>query len=384
MLANACAGAAATRAEPGSLAEQHRPAVQRVLDSIMLTARAPGVSIGVAFADGSSLGVAGGWADTTRRIRLTPEHRLLQGSVGKTYVSAAALQLAGEGKLDLDAPISRWLGNEPWFDRLPNARSITVRQLMNHTSGLVRYEFNPAFLRDLTADPYRTWTPEQQLAYLFDTEAKFAAGEGWDYSDTNYIVLGLILERITGRAWYEELQRRFLDPLALGETVPQAGPVIPGLAQGYAGANNEFGKRPEMLDSTGRMIIDPRFEWTGGGVVSTTRDLARWGQALYGGGVLDSTAKAALLQGVPAPLGAAGTQYGLGVIIRPTPAGVTWGHSGFFPGYSTDMMYFPEDRVAVAVQLNTSDGPQMLPRPGQAILAIIRALRAERTAAGSR
>ena len=99
-----------------------------VVDSLYGVSRYPGLSVGVAFVDGPSFGLAAGWADSARREPLTPAHRLLQGSVGKTYAAALALQLVREGRLELDAPLSRYLGSEPWFARLPNAPAITGQQ----------------------------------------------------------------------------------------------------------------------------------------------------------------------------------------------------------------------------------------------------------------
>ena len=119
-----------------------------------------------------------------------------------------ALQLVAEGSLDLDAKVSEYLGRAAWFGRVPNAAEITIRQLMNHTSGVVRYELNPAFLEDLSADPLRSWTPEDRLSYLLDSTPPFAAGEGWDYSDTNYILLAMVIEEITGTTAYAEIRRR--------------------------------------------------------------------------------------------------------------------------------------------------------------------------------
>jgi D-alanyl-D-alanine carboxypeptidase len=258
-----------------------------------------------------------------------------------------------EGELDLEAKISAYLGDEPWFERLPNHGDVTVRQLMNHTSGIIRYEFNERFITDLLAAPDKVWQPVEQLAYLFDTEPPFAAGDGWDYSDTNYIVLGLIIERITRSAYYDELQRRVLEPLELHNTVPSNSRRIPGLVQGYAGVENPF-RMPDAVIVEGQFAINPQFEWTGGGIASTAEDLARWGKALYEGRAFDPAMLTVLLEGVPARLGP-DTEYGLGVIIRPTPLGPSWGHSGFFPGYLTELAYFPQHRIAVAVQMNSSD-----------------------------
>jgi D-alanyl-D-alanine carboxypeptidase len=226
---------------------------------------------------------------------------------------------------------------------------------MTHTSGVMRYEFKEAFIRDLTASPDKHWEPEELVTYVLDDEAPFPPGEGWDYSDTNFILLGMIIEDITGRALYDLIRERLLEPLDLAETVPSDSRTIPGLIQGYAGADNPFGGTDEVLLPDGRFVFNPQFEWAGGGFASTPRDLARWARALYTGHAFDEDLLDLMLDGVPARLGPE-SRYGLGVIIAPTTGGPSWGHSGFFPGYLTEMAYFPQLDVAVALQVNTSVG----------------------------
>jgi D-alanyl-D-alanine carboxypeptidase len=327
--------------------------LQAKLDSIRTANNWPGVTLGIALADGSTIALASGMSDTARKVAMRPGDRLLQGSVGKTYVSAVAMQLVHEGKLDLDAKISKYLATEPWFGKLPNGADITVRQLMNHTSGLVRYEFQPQFTADLRANPYRVWTPADRLAYIMSAPAPFAAGTSWEYSDTNYIVLGIIIEKLTGRSYYDELRGRVLQPLRLVNTIPSDSPDMPGVANGYAGPKNELGGYDASIVN-GRFAANPGLEWTGGGIASTTEDLARWGKLLYEGKAFDPSLLATMLEGVPARLGR-DTRYGLGVIIRPTPLGISYGHSGFFPGYATEMIYFPDLKVALAMQVNVTD-----------------------------
>ena len=352
----ACLGAIALGAPsvaPAQLPDSARAVLQRSLDSIRAANRWPGASLAIALPGGSTVALVSGYSDTTRRIALRPHDRLLQGSVGKTYVAAVAMQLVREGRLRLDEKISSYLGREPWFARLPNATSITVRQLMNHTSGVVRYEFQPKFAADLRADPFREWTVAERLEYILDTAPPFAAGQGWEYSDTNYILLGLILEKLTGQPYYAELRRRILEPLRLANTIPTDSRDLPGVANGYAGPRNDLGGYDASLVN-GRFAVNPGLEWTGGGIASTTEDLARWGKLLYEGAAFDSALLPTMLDGVPARLGR-DARYGLGVIIRPTPLGVTYGHSGFFPGYATELLYFPDTKVALALQVNVSD-----------------------------
>lgn len=330
-----------------------RQKLQSNLDEWHKSGKFAGATLGVCLADGNCFGLATGFSDLQAKTPMKPTDLMLAGSVGKTYALAVALQLVKEGKINLDDKVEKYLGGEKWFSRLPNAREITVRQLMNHTSGLIRYEFKEQFTKDLTANPDKVWRPEELLAYLFDEKAPFEAGKGWDYSDTNYIVLGMIIEKVTRQKYYDEATRRVLKPLKLQKTFPQDRREIKGLIQGYAGGNNPFGGTDAMIQN-GKFAINPQFEWTGGGMVSNAEDLARWAKMMYEGKAFDASLLPEMLNGVSAPMLGKETKYGLGVIIRPTRAGLTYGHSGFFPGYMTDMMYFPEHKIAVAVQVNTS------------------------------
>jgi D-alanyl-D-alanine carboxypeptidase len=335
--------------------------IQARLDSLHAAGRFPGAVAAVALPGGRSFAVAVGYADTVTDERMTTSHRMLQGSVGKTYFAALALQLVRDGRLELDRKVESYLGSEPWWKaadgrvRLPNGSDVTVRQLMTHTSGVVRYEFKPEFARDLTAQPMRSWSPGDRLAYVLDSAPPFAAGQGWEYSDTNYILLGMILEKILGRSVYDEVQRRILTPHDLANTIPSDRPILPNVSQGYAGPNNPFGGSDVMIRN-GRFTVNPQFEWTGGGYASTTEDLARWAKINYEGRVYGAQLVEHAVQGVEAPGLGRGTKYGLGVIIRDTPLGVSYGHSGFMPGYLTEMRYYPNHRFAVALQFNTSVG----------------------------
>lgn len=357
--------------------QELRERLQAHLDSVVANTGVPGATVGVALPDGSHFGLAAGWADTLTGQPMRPPDRMLQGSVGKTYFAAVAMQLVQEGRLDLDAFLADYLEREPWFDRLPNAWDVTIRQLMTHTSGVVRYELNPAFLGDLAADPLRTWSPEDRLAYLLDSEAPFEAGQGWDYSDTNYILLAMVLERITGAPAYDEVRRRVLEPLGLSNTVPSDRPDIPGIVQGYAGSSNPFGGFPEMVRD-GRLVLNPQFEWAGGGFASTAEDLARWVRDVHEGKAFAASLLDEVRTGVAAAVGPGG-QYGLGVIMLELPTGTAWGHSGFMPGYRTEAYYFPEHGFGLALQVNTTDR-SALDRPLLSVFNDIAALVAEHTA----
>lgn len=375
MLALLCAvGLLAQRPAPTPPVDSLKQQLQGKLDEWHKAGKFPGATLGVALANGDSFGLAVGFSDRDLKTPMKAKDRMLAGSTGKMFAAATAFQLVSEGKIGLDDKIEKYLGKELWFNRLPNASDVTVRMLMNHTSGLVRYEFKKEFTDFLTANPMKTWTPEERLAYLFDEKPPFEAGKGWDYSDTNYIVLGMIIERVTGKKFYDEARKRFIKKFKLDGTLAQESPVMPGVVQGYAGAANPFGGKDAMIDN-GKFVVNPQLEWTGGGWASTSHDLARWAKLYFEGKAFDNSLMPQVLDGVAAPMLGRETKYGLCVIIRKTAAGTTYGHSGFFPGYLTDVMYFPEQKIAIAVQVNTSVGQNLGKPLGRVIVEAFEAVK---------
>lgn len=353
-LSDQAAQAAQAAQATAAVSDAHRAALQTKFDELVRDANYPGANVAFVWRDGRELALSSGSADREAQRTLTPDDRMFTGSTGKTFFAALALQLVAAKKLDLDAPISAWLEREPWFARLSNAKSITVRMLMNHTSGLVRYELDERFTADLAAHPDAVWSIEARLKYLFDAPPPFEAGKAWDYSDTNYIVLGAILEKLCERELYDEVRARFLEPLGLADTEPATTRALARCAQGYAGANDPL-RIPERVFTDGRYAVNPQFEWTGGGFVTTARDLAHWARALYGGDVLDADSRARMQEAVDAPGLGRNVKYGLGVIVRETPHGRSLGHSGFFPGYVTEMGWLVDAELAFAMQVNSSD-----------------------------
>jgi D-alanyl-D-alanine carboxypeptidase len=295
---------------------------------------------------------------------------MLAGSIGKTYVSAVTLRLIEEGKLNLDDKIEKWLGKEPWFDRLPNAKDITLRMLMNHSSGIPEHVLNKDFIKVLREQPDKTWKPEELVAYILDSKPLFEAGKGWSYADTNFILVGMIFERVSGKTVYGEVSRQILTPLKLRETAPSDSRVIPGLITGYVSPNSPFGFEGRTIIG-GKFVVNPQMEWCGGGFVSTSEDLSKWAKALYEGRVLRQATVEQLLDAVPARTGK-GDKYGLGVQVRQTDWGVTYGHGGWFPGYLSEVEYFPKQRMAIAVQFNTDNFQQLKRNTHRYVLEIAR------------
>lgn len=341
-------------AKHAAAVRDYREAIQQRLDAFRQRVGAPGATAAFVLADGCSGAVASGVSNKSTGQPMQPDDRMLAGSVGKMHVAAVMLQLVEAGHAELDAKISRWVGGEPWFPRLPNAHQITLRHLMNHTSGMPEHVTLPEMIAALAATPDKVWRPEELVALVLDKEPVCPVGECWSYADTNYILVGMIIERITGRTYYGELTTRILEPLRLTDTIPSDRNPLPGLVDGYTFEQNPF-PVPEVVVSNGRCAFNPQMEWTGGGLLSTSRDLARWARLLYAGDVLKPETKDAMLSGVDTPRWP-NTTYGLGVIIRQTEHGPAYGHAGWFPGYVTIVSYYPRLEVALAAQLNSDAG----------------------------
>ncbi len=361
LVITSCAPAAELSTTDDALAERF----QRQLDSLWEQAQAtdevfPGATVAYVLADGELHGFATGYSDVEQQVEMRSDMRMPSGSIGKTYVAAVALSLAHEGIVDLDAPISDVVGAQDWFPRLPNAADITLRILLNHSSGMVDHAFDvPEFGEAAAAlvqsdDPDATLTPRELLEFALDREPLFAAGTGYSYTDTGYILAGMVMDAAAESAYYEELRRRVLEPLNLGFTLPQDRRRVPDLAQGYAVAGAQLFGVAERVVADGAMVFNPALEWTGGGLYNNPQDLVRWGKALYEGSAFDFPYVDELLGS--AAIGAfedPGDVYALGVRINSDEVGKRYGHGGFFPGYNSILSYYPEHGIAVAMQINT-------------------------------
>lgn len=315
---------------------------------------APGVSVAIVDPAGEVHTFTRGLARKEPAAAMTAEARMFSGSIGKSYCAAVLLQLVDEGVIDLDAKLSASLGEAAWFDRLPNADALTPRLLARHQSGIPEHVWMPEFSAALKAEPMKHWEPGELIAFVLDSEPLFPAGEGWSYADTNYILLGMVIEAATGRRYEELLQERVLTPLGLADTIPSSQPELPGLVSGYTALGEMFGL-PEEVAADGVYAANPQFEWTGGGLVSTTSDLTRFMHEFCAGSIVPDTQAQAMRDAVDARLWP-GSSYGIGLIVRPTPSGELLGHAGIFPGYLSGAWHMPGVGATFAVQLN-ADSP---------------------------
>ena len=337
-------------------------AFQRELDSLRADFGFPGATAAFALADGSVRGFATGLSDLESGAAMSPESRLLSASIGKTFVAATALALAGEGALSLDDRLQGWLGDQPWYPRLPNGSEITLRHLLSHSAGLADHVNDDRFLREL--DRLRAGTdserdeviePPQLISYVLDREPLFPVGEGYSYTDTGYILIGLVLERAARRPYYDQARERFLEPLGLSLTDPSDRRQLEGLVAGYMPSSNRPGVPDRITLDDGSLSFNPAIEWTGGGLVTNSQDLVRWAKALYEGRAVSGDYLEDLLESGYRGQDAE-ARYGLAVFLVDTPYGPSYGHGGWFPGYNSLLRYFPDHRIAVAIQVNRSYG----------------------------
>ncbi len=353
-----CMAATSISAQSPSLDAAHFAALtarfQDALDTLHQREGFPGATAAFILPDGRYEGFAVGMSDREKQTPMGPDTRSMSGSIGKTFVAAVAIGLVQDGKLTLDDPVAKWLKDKPWFERLPNANTITLRMLLTHSAGLMDHVNQKGFADAITkmiasGDRDAYIKPEEMIGFILDKKPLYEPGKGYAYTDTGYLVVGMLIEEVTGETYYDLLQERILDPLALNLTVPTNTRHIPGLTPGYTKKENPFGL-PEELFLDGEIRINPASEWTGGGLATNSKDLVRWAKALYEEKALDKPYIKDLVESgfKKDPKG----HYGLGVFVRETPMGMTYGHSGWFPGYNASMTYYAERKVAVAIQIN--------------------------------
>ncbi|MFE2106318.1 serine hydrolase domain-containing protein [Kitasatospora sp. NPDC059463] len=292
---------------------------------------------------------AAGTADLATGQPAGPDGRFRIGSVTKTFVSTVVLQLVGEGRLRLDDPVERHLPGV-----VPNGAAITVRQLLNHTSGLFNYTDDERFQIRSEADlqdfvygtwRYRDYQPQQLAAVSAEHPPYFAPGQGWHYSNTNYVLAGMIIRKVTGHTWQREVERRIVRPLHLDDT------LFPGSGTGFGGPHaHAYVDMPTGPADVTR--LNPSLVDAAGNGISTTADLDRFHAALFGGRLLRPAEMAALTDTVPTTID--GGRYGLGVLRLDLGEGCepAWGHDGSLPGWSTLLLGSRDGRRQFALSHN--------------------------------
>ena len=338
-------------------ASQPEHSLQTKLDQIREEYNLPGISAAIVYDDGQQIAAFSGFADLESKTPLASRPRMLGASTGKSFVGALATTLVLEQKLSLDEPIAKWLGDEAWFVRLPNHELITLRHLLNHTAGLEDHVHLDGFQERLSNDPDWNPEPEKLINFILDNPALFVPGNGWSYSDTGYLLIGLIIERATKQTYYELLYDYFLQPVGLEDTSPSNRKKLENLATGYTDPENPFSFPVSSLDSEGTLAWNPSIEWTGGGLVTTALDLAIWSSAIFSINASRPDLRTLLLDSVAIDSQQPELRYGAGVVKYPDRGnGGAVGHYGWIPGYVSSFRYYPQQAVSIAFQINTDIG----------------------------
>ncbi|MFG3468138.1 serine hydrolase domain-containing protein [Streptomyces sp. NPDC047982] len=334
---------------PSTASAAPRPdTVQQGLNALVGSEGVPGALASVKGRDGRTRTYTAGVGDLATGTKVPGDGQVRIGSNTKTFTAVVVLQLVAEGKVGLDAPVDTYLPGLLRGDGI-DGRRITVRQLLQHTSGLPNYT-------KYLGDDIRSYEPRELLDLALQHKADFAPGARWEYNNTNYLVAGLIVQKVTGRPLAEEMDRRVIKPIGLRHTYfPDPGEVT--IRERHPKGYYQDSPGTPLVDAT---QWDPSWAWAAGQLVSTNADLNRFFSALLSGRLLPKAQldqmRTTIPAGYPFP---AGARYGLGLVSTPLSCGgVYWGHGGSITGYET-RGGVTEDGRAVAVAVTT--------QPGQAV-----------------
>lgn len=319
--------------------------LQTVIETYSDEGGGTGLQASVIFPDGSAWSGASGFADHRRECPMTLGHHLYIGSMTKLYTAALVLEHIEAGALSLDDPISRWID-------LPYGDEVSVRMLLNHTSGIPSYTEDTGFLLRYLALPRKRWRPTELTEVLEGESLLFSPGTRHEYSNSNYLLLGVILESVTGSSCSALLSDLMEDELNLFRTHYLDYPDDVPLANGYDMSIFHLGRR----NLSGFRASLETGAFSAGGVVSTSADTARFVHSLFTGKILDDAGLSQMRTFIDTsdPDVPAQTGYGLGV-RRLEVGGSTWiGHTGTIPGYSGIAVHNRDYRLTVVVLSNLS------------------------------
>jgi D-alanyl-D-alanine carboxypeptidase len=310
--------------------------VQKIARSLV-SAHAPGAIVFVR-TPARSRSAAAGVSQIQPRVAMKANMRFRIASVTKTFVATVVLQLVGEGKLTLDDSVDRWLPG-----LVPNGSAITIRELLSHTSGIFNYTDDLGWQNSMFANPGHEWSPRDLLAIAFAKPPLFAPGTNWSYSNTNYILLGLVVEAITGEPVAEVLRERIFEPLALTSTsFPTGIAVQEPFAHAYL---NFSGGLVDLAP-----IVSPSWSYAAGQIVSTAADVTKFLAALFSGKLLSP----ALMTQMKAGTASSGT-YGLGMRTTFSGCGRVYGHDGNFFGWRNEAFATANGKRAAVAMVNVDE-----------------------------
>jgi D-alanyl-D-alanine carboxypeptidase len=318
---------------------------QKVLDNGIKRYNVRGVSAAIVFdTDSLWVGASGISHDT---ITMKPDMLFSIGSITKNFVATLTLKLVEKGTLSLEDKLSKWLPAYPYVDS-----NITIRQLLNHTSGIYMFWNNDDLWAALKADRNRIWTPEEVMEYI--KEPHFSAGESWRYSNTNYLLMAMIIEKATGASLSLEIKDYLLKPQKLQNFYIWLTDSIPENQAHVFGDNFQFGDPEKDLTFLPRASHES-ITFGSSGIVTTALDLAKWCQTLFEGNVLSEKSMNEMLNFIEFRPQYNMSGYGLGVQkfrSKQSHGEKAIGHGGGNIGSATNMIYLPDYHTSVVVMVN--------------------------------
>lgn len=362
--------------DPGPSARSDLEAeLQRALDEWAAHSTAPGVSLSVLLPGEEPINLATGVSDLATGSPTSVDDYFRIASITKPVTAALVLQLAEEGLVDIEAPVTTYLGPD-WLGAHPNAADITVAQLMNHTNGLIEYAFDIKFYVEAAARLDTPYEPEEILEFLSRQEPLFEPGAAYQYETGGFVAAGLIVEAVTGNSAAAEMRGRLFEPAGAGAIflTPEEFPpvdVVHGYNRGdLYGAFRlllpeldtglEVGDADPVIDIfAGNQAVLQSAGWTGGGLEAQMESVARVFRAMFDGTLLSPESIKSMTDTV------FDSGYGLGLSVGETEGELVYSHGGGVPGFRSHAAYLPDHDIALAMSSN------LIPLPDDADISAL-------------
>ena len=318
---------------------------QTMMDRWRSRAEAPAVVVGVQDGEPATWVGASGTPERNGHNAVDPSATFRIASITKMFVAVVTLQLVEEGRLTLDEPLSAYRPALPYGQ-------VTIRQLLNHTSGIPDYSQATDLGKELLAHRDRRWTSTEVIALIKNNKPQFPPGTAYQYSNTDYVLLGEVISAVTGTNWARQVRDRILDPLHLDHTyIPGTEPVPVRVLPGCFDTDNDGDE--ENIETDGTWPALETSEGPAGAMVSNATDLLTFGNALFHHRLLQQESFQAMA--TEGPFHPRNSNYGLGLeIVRPDYQTLIWGHAGFLPGFKSVLWYVPSQDTVIVVLTNTS------------------------------
>jgi len=347
ILLNSCVYSQANDGVPGAqlLTDENKKKIETVIDKYVDEVKTPAALVGI-YTPGGEQVILRGKSDVKTGTAAMATDRFRIASLTKTFTATLLLKLVEDKKIGLEDKLGKFYPN------VKNADKITIRQLINHTSGIYSYTGIKEFHDLAITDPLKKWTYNDLLALVADHEPYCEPGQGFNYSNTNYMIMGMLIEKLSGKKYDEFLQEKICAPLGMISTYYATTPEISGnFYHGYH-------------DSVDVSLLDPSGPNAAGAIISTLQDLKKWNEALAEGKLLSKNMQEERLKFVVKEKSPA-AGYGLGIIAK----GSFLGHTGGISGYNLDMFYHPGTKTSIIIMF-TLDPENAKSAPDRALADI--------------